>query len=109
MASIPLMGPITTKRKKADLVDIAQALELDSAGTVKDLVKRIKQYTELHEARLSADPQFQQLFMYRPSAAGKGQAESKETGKTSADKAAEDILESQKCLVPATGSVKKYI
>jgi hypothetical protein len=102
-ANKELAGPINSSRKKQDLIDIAKALGIENtAGTIKDLVPRIQQYLKDHQ-ELSAETRFQRLFMYRPGAAGSKKSNSKETGKTSADKTAEDMVEIAKPAGSATG------
>ena len=96
------VGPIAKSRKKADLIDIANGLGIESAGTIPVLVSCIQEYLKNHQ-ELAADPKFQKLFMYQPGAAERKQAESKMTGKNSADKGAEDAVEAVKPSAPATG------
>ena len=100
-ASEQFVGPISAGRKSW-LIALAKAFGVDSEGTRDKLIPRLKAYRDAHEDRLSVDPKFQGLIHYR-GGAGKGQAESKVTGKNSADKATEDLLEGQKPVKAATG------
>lgn len=86
-----LHGPITIKRRKADLVYIAAQLGLDSAGTVPVLAKRINDYIKQNPNEIATSFRFQRLVSYRPEVIQK--AESKETGKNSADKDRADAVE----------------
>lgn len=103
MAPKLLNGPISNSRRKADLVEMAEAFGIDSKGTVHELVVRLKAYRDANEDRLSVDPRFQGIIHYRKGTQLHTQAESKTTNKTSADKTAEDIRESQKPAKAATG------
>lgn len=89
-----LKGPINTSRSKADLVAIANDLGISSEGTVKQLLPRIKTYLKDQSAVLSVQPKYQALFAYRPPKIVHGHE--KVPGKTSTDKAAEDVHESEK-------------
>ncbi|KAF7797852.1 hypothetical protein EIP86_009058 [Pleurotus ostreatoroseus] len=108
MSEVFFKGPISTRKRKAELQTIAEALGLDSTGTVILLVTRIKNYVKENNDRLSLDPRFQGLTTdagYRPGASGTTKA----TGKTSADKADEDQHESEKAVLPPTGANKKLL
>ncbi|KAH9927555.1 hypothetical protein B0H21DRAFT_838358 [Amylocystis lapponica] len=98
-----LSGPVNSKRRKADLVKIAEGLSLDSTGTIRELVPRINAHLQANQ-QLSTDPRFQQLFSYRSGEGSGGQALSKETGKNSADKAADDMAEQHKSATSGTGT-----
>jgi hypothetical protein len=103
-----LTGPINSSRKKQDLVDIAEALGMkNTSGTIKELVPRIQGYLKEHQ-ELSSEAKFQRLFMYRPAAASRTKGDRKETGKTSADKTVEDVIENAKPVDPVTGYVHCY-
>lgn len=96
------VGPISTQRRKAALQEIAEALSIDSTGTVKELVARIRTHVKEHDAELSMDPRFQGLTSdggYRVGVGGR----SKSTGKTSIEKAAEDAIENDKPQKAPTG------
>ena len=95
-------GPVAKSRKKADLIDIANGLGIESTGTIPELVPRIQEYLKAHQ-ELSANPKFQKLFMYRPGSAESKPAESKMTGRNSGVKAAEDAAEALKPSAPTTG------
>ena len=99
-----LSGPINSKRKKADLVEIADAVGVDSTGTVKDLVSRITTFIKEHSNEIAADARLQGLTSYRSTVVS-STAASKESGKTSADKAHEDAIEEAKANLAVTGSV----
>jgi hypothetical protein len=93
-------GPINNTRRKADLIDIINALGIkENTGTIKELIPRIQKHLNEHQ-ELAIDSRFQKLFVYRASAVQSTKAESKETGKNSADKSAEDAA------AGATGSGK---
>jgi hypothetical protein len=104
-ANKELIGPISTSRKKADLVDIATALGIEYTGTIRELVPRIQGHLKAHQ-ELVTQSQFQRLFMYRPAAAESKKADSRENGKSSTDKQAEDNAENSKPSAAATGYVK---
>jgi hypothetical protein len=98
-----LVGPVAKSRKKADLIEIATELGMENtSGTIPELVTRIQEHLRAHQ-ELAADPKFQKLFMYRPGAAERKQADSKVTGKNSGDKEIEDAAEAAKLSAPATG------
>ena len=102
MSDIFYRGPINASRRKAELQAIAEALNINSTGTVKDLVRRIKEHVKEHNDKLALDPRFQGLTTdagYRPSAEGT----TKRVGKTSTDKATEDQHEEEKPVAPPTG------
>ncbi|KAJ7098822.1 hypothetical protein C8R44DRAFT_810688 [Mycena epipterygia] len=84
-------GPVAKSRKKADLQNIADALGLDTAGTIDVLVLRIRAYMDANTAVLNGMPRFTGLFTFKsaPKAA-------KQDKKTSADKDAEDVAENLK-------------
>ena len=100
--NMEFVGPIAKSRKKADLINIANGLGIESTGTIPELVPCIQEYLKAHQ-ELSADPKFQKLFMYRPGVAESKRAESKVTGRNSGVKAAEDATEATKPSTPATG------
>jgi hypothetical protein len=98
-APLPFQGPLS-KSRKADLEAIADALQVSKEGTKPILVTRIQDHFKGHP-ELAADPLFQNLFVYRSASSGSsGNAQGK---KTSADKAAEDIVEENKKDIAATG------
>lgn len=88
-----LTGPIDKTRLKNDLVLIAQALGLQPKGNKDVLIGRITDHLKTHPD-LVLDPRFQGLFTYRPDKAviSYGRVETKAQGKTSADKAKEDMV-----------------
>ncbi|CAL1710819.1 unnamed protein product [Somion occarium] len=104
-----VVGPINNKRKKAHLQAITLALGIDDNGKVLELVDRINRHIKEHHAHLSIDPRFQKLFVYRPDTVSSTKADSKETGKTSADRTAEDLAEQQKAAQEPTGAHKKLL
>jgi hypothetical protein len=67
MSAAEFTGPIDNRRKKGDLVAIAEGLGLPSTGTIKELIPHIKTYVKDHQATLATDARFQKLIMYRPS------------------------------------------
>ena len=82
-------GPINSKSKKEDLIAVASALEINVAGTNKELISRIN--THLHgHPELANNPRFQGLFSYwaQPTS-------SKKQMKKSSDKTAEDDQEQE--------------
>ena len=96
------VGPIAKSRRKADLTDIANRLGIESTGTIPVLVPCIQEYLKNHQ-EVAADSKFQKLSMYWPGDIKSKQAESKVTGKNSADKRAEDAAEAVKPPTPAMG------
>ncbi|KAJ6504826.1 hypothetical protein C8R47DRAFT_1316225 [Mycena vitilis] len=57
----PFSGTLQPK-KKSELVEIANALDLDSSGTKDDLHSRIKKHLDNNQAELEDDPDFAGLF-----------------------------------------------
>ena len=106
-----LKKPINRQRKKADLLHIAKelGLTLNKTHTVDDLVKAINAYLTANSDALSADPKFQLLIMHRPPTGAGGKSNTKQTGKTSADKAAEDEEEAQGLQAKPTGYVPMFM
>lgn len=102
-------GPVNTRRKKHELVAIAAALKIEDTGTVKQLVARIKSYLEANQVRLSTDPIFQGLFMYRPPAADETKATTTGDAKNSADKVSEDKAAESAEIPNATGYVDSLL
>ena len=92
-------GPVTRTRRKNSLVGIAEALQVPDlpATANKDVhIAKIKKFISQNPEMIANDPRFQQLVAYRPGSMGTGRDASKAGGKTSADKAAEDELQSDK-------------
>lgn len=82
-------GPINSKSKKDDLIAVASALEINKAGTNKDLIARINAHLRDHP-ELANDPRFQGLFSYRAQPTS-----SQKQLKKSSEKAAEDDQEQE--------------
>jgi len=95
--STHFVGPVSNRKKKIELQDIALALSLQDTGTVKDLVLNIQRHLSAHP-ELSDQPRFQGLFSYRPDSIA-----AKNEQKSSADKAAEDASEEAKLAKLPTG------
>lgn len=100
-----IRGPINSSRSKTDLKAIAKALSipLPEPVTVKILVKLITEFIEANQNKLASDPKFQSLVAYRSDPRGNGRADTKEKGKNSAEKVAEDGMEHEKPAKQPTG------
>ncbi|TEB19735.1 hypothetical protein FA13DRAFT_1801971 [Coprinellus micaceus] len=80
--------PVNSKTRKSDLVEVSLALELDTSGTVKDLVARITTHLGEHP-ELATTPRFQGLFTGRANNPSRG-SKMNSAEKAQADKAAAD-------------------
>lgn len=100
-------GPIDMSRRKDDLIAIAIALhgiQIDSKDTKPVLIAKIKKFLEVPENQktVNEDPHLQLLTTYRATVP-QSMSGSKESGKTSADKAAEDADADAKTPAAPTG------
>lgn len=99
-STVVLSGRVDNKRRKDDLVQIAEVLgvpDFNKAANKDKIVAKIKKYINENEDRIANEPRFQGLVVYRPGSVG-----AKKRGKTSAEKASEDTVEANKKeVVPA--------
>ena len=63
-SSTPYTGALSQKRRP-ELVEIAQALELDASAKMADLVKSIQSHLDTNEDTLSKSPMFKGLYSRR--------------------------------------------
>lgn len=61
MSSVAFSGALQPK-KKAELQEIASALQISDSGTREDLQNRIKSHLEQHQSKLEDEPAFVGLF-----------------------------------------------
>lgn len=61
MATIAFSGALPSK-KKAELQEIATALQISDQGTKDDLQTRIKDHLDKHQTKLEEEPAFAGLF-----------------------------------------------
>jgi hypothetical protein len=94
MSSNTIRGPIDMTRKRDDLRDIAKRLGIAHGGNKAALIANINDYINSHP-EIAFNPELQNLVQYRPSSGG--------AKKTSAQKAAEDLLQKDEGLASATG------
>jgi hypothetical protein len=98
MSSQNFSGSVNAKRRKDFLQGLAQSLSLPYDGTNRDIADRISVHFVAHPD-LYEQAQYQGLATYRSQSVG-NQGKS---GKSSAEKDAEDAAEAGKTVAAATG------